>query len=135
VTGFRAAAPAGAHALLVTLFTSLPLAFVAARLFENGLGRLVIWIAYPWLGMVLLLLVVLGALEVVRALAHLRLRSEQGSAALDAGRRALLARMLAGAASLLAGGMGIVALRSGSRACWRARCGCGSSGYRASCRG
>jgi predicted MPP superfamily phosphohydrolase len=98
--------------LLVTLFTSLPLAFVATRWLENGAGRLLIWIAYPWLGMVLLLLVVLGALEIVRALALFGF-ALNNAAAVNPDRRALLSRVLAGAATLLAGGMGLVALRSG----------------------
>jgi predicted MPP superfamily phosphohydrolase len=99
--------------LLWSLFASLPTCLVLSRLLENGVGRALSWVAFSWLGMVLILLVVLVGLDLFRAGILLALRFTDPAGAVDPERRRFMARALALTASALGAGVGLIAMRSG----------------------
>jgi predicted MPP superfamily phosphohydrolase len=109
--------PPGLHRGLtvafVALFVTLPLGLVLARLIDNGVGRAFLWLSFVWLGMMFLLLVAVGALDLLRAGTLLGWHAFEPSGPRDPERRLLLSRLLAGAAAVLAGGLGFASLRSG----------------------
>ena len=99
--------------LLWSLFASVPGGLILSRILENAVGRALSWVAFIWLGMVLILLVVLGGLELFRAGVELALRATNPAAAADPERRCFLARALALGGSVVAAALGLSALRSG----------------------
>lgn len=96
--------------LFLALFLSVPAGLLLARLSENGVGRGVAWVSFIWLGMLLILLVVVGSLDLLRTGALFAWNRLDPA---DPSRRLLLSRLLAGAGAVLAAGMGFSALRSG----------------------
>lgn len=103
----------GLTLLFWALFVTVPLGLVLARMIEGGAGRTFLWVSFTWLGMVLLLFVVVGALDLLRAGTLLGWHAFESQGHADAERRHLLSRLLAGAAAVIAGGLGFASLRSG----------------------
>jgi predicted MPP superfamily phosphohydrolase len=103
----------GLSVAFVVLYLCVPVGLVLARVIENGVGRGLLWLSFIWLGMVFLLLVAVGALDLLRAGTLLGWNAFEPPAAADPERRLFLSRLLAGAAAVLAGGLGIASLRSG----------------------
>ncbi|MFZ5890370.1 MAG: metallophosphoesterase [Myxococcota bacterium] len=100
-------------AALVTLFVSVPLSLVLSRAVTAPLARGALWVAFVWLGMTFILLVVLGGLDLLRGAALLVDKFRGSAEPADPERRRLLARVFAGAVTLIAGGLGLISLRSG----------------------
>lgn len=98
---------------LIALFVSIPLSLVLARTVTGPLGRVAVWVAFVWLGLTFILVVVLGALDLLRSAALLVDGVRSNAEPVDPERRRLLARILAGSVALIAGAMGLSALRSG----------------------
>lgn len=97
---------------LVLLFFSIPSAMFLRR---SALGRSVdalVWVSMIWLGLLLFLTLAVAVADVARAGWHLA-RAWQGAGPLDTQRRQTLARLWAGAATLVAGSLGLWSLRSG----------------------
>lgn len=99
--------------LLVGLYASIPLTLLLLRSAGHGPLQILLWVALVWLGMVLLLLVVVLGLDLLRGAYWVGSRAIGGPGPADPERRRLLARLLAGCAAVLAGGLGIAAVRSG----------------------
>jgi predicted MPP superfamily phosphohydrolase len=95
------------------LFLMVPLGLVLARSIDNAVGRTFLWVSFIWLGLLFLLFVVVGALDLLRAGTLLGFLAFEPAAPSDPERRRLLSRLLAGAATVIAGGLGFAALRSG----------------------
>ncbi|HEY8945261.1 MAG TPA: metallophosphoesterase, partial [Polyangiaceae bacterium] len=100
-------------AVLIGLYLSIPVTFLVARNAGSGPLRALIWVAFVWLGSLLLLLVVTLAMDLGRGLYLFGTRQLGGPGPVDPDRRQLLSRLLAGCAALLAGGLGVAAIRSG----------------------
>jgi uncharacterized protein len=99
-----------ATSLLVLLAASIPAVLILGR--RHQLFRdLFAWPAYLWLGLMFLFLVVLAAGDGVRVVAVV-VRRMSAVQPLDTERRTFVARMLAGAAALVAGGLGVAAFRA-----------------------
>ena len=109
------ALPLGAHrtltAVLLVLYLAVPASFFVWRS-AMPWTKLLVWVAAVWMGMLLLLLVTLATADAIRGIYFAGSRLA-GSAPLDPERRALLSRFLGVAAALVAGGLGLVAMRSG----------------------
>jgi predicted MPP superfamily phosphohydrolase len=103
----------GLTALFIVLFLSVPAGLVLARMSGNGVGRLLSWGSFIWLGVLFLLLVVVGALDLFRGAAELGWHAFERPPSGDPGRRLFLSRLLAGAAAVITGGLGFASLRSG----------------------
>ncbi|HWA77776.1 MAG TPA: metallophosphoesterase [Polyangiaceae bacterium] len=103
----------GLTILFWALFLTVPIGLVLARSIDNAAGRTFLWVSFIWLGLLLLLFVVVGALDLLRAGTLLGFLAFEPEAPADPERRRLLSRLLAGAATVIAGGMGFAALRSG----------------------
>ncbi|MGC4086308.1 MAG: metallophosphoesterase [Polyangiaceae bacterium] len=99
-------------ATLVALFVSVPLSLVLARSITGPVGRAAVWLAFVWLGLTFITLVVLGSLDLLRSAALLVDRFWGAAEPLNPERRRSLSRLLAGAVTLIAGGLGLTALRS-----------------------
>lgn len=98
--------------LWVLLYLSIPGSLILSRTHGASTERGLIYIGLVWLGMLLLLLVVVGAIDLLRGgvtLASSLMRDAPG----DPSRRTFLSRSLAALATLVAGGLGLQALRSG----------------------
>jgi predicted MPP superfamily phosphohydrolase len=102
-------AAAVATTALLALAASLPLALFLGRRFSAA-GRVLAWPAFVWMGLMFLLLVTLLGTDLVRLGAWLADRAR--AAPVDAGRRLVAARLAAGAAAALSGGLAAVALRA-----------------------
>ncbi|HET9932041.1 MAG TPA: metallophosphoesterase [Polyangiaceae bacterium] len=100
-------------AALVALFVSIPLSLVLARTLTGPFARAAIWVAFVWLGMTFILLVVLGGLDLLRNAALLASHYLGHAEPIDPERRRLLSRILAGTVALIGGSLGLTALRSG----------------------
>jgi hypothetical protein len=97
---------------LIFLFVSIPGSlFLRRSPLASGLEGLV-WLAMTWLGLLLFLTLTLGALDLVRGIWQLA-RSVTDAAPLDPERRRALSRLIAGAAALVGGSLGLWSLRSG----------------------
>jgi predicted MPP superfamily phosphohydrolase len=98
-------------ALLVALFALIPVSFFLRR---AGAAWSIpfIWISVVWMGLLLLLLVALGAAEVGRTALVLASRLEL-SKPIDSERRLFLSRVFGLAAVFVTGGLAAVAVRSG----------------------
>jgi predicted MPP superfamily phosphohydrolase len=107
----RLPAPAGAIAtvVLLALAASLPLAMFLGRRVPAA-GRVLAWPAFIWMGLMFLLLVTLLGTDLVRLAAWLTARAR--AAPVDAERRLVAARLAAGVAAALSGGLAAVALRA-----------------------
>ncbi|MEO7034768.1 MAG: metallophosphoesterase [Polyangiaceae bacterium] len=96
---------------LIFLFVAIPGSLFLRRSgFANALEGLV-WVAMTWLGLLLFLVLALGTADLVRVLFRLG-RALSGFAPLDAERRQVLARLVAGAAAVLGGSLGFWSVRS-----------------------
>lgn len=98
---------------LIALFVSIPLSLVLARTLTGPFARGAIWVAFVWLGLTFILLVVLGGLDLLRNAALLVGHYAGNGEPIDPERRRLLSRILAGTVALVAGALGLTALRSG----------------------
>jgi predicted MPP superfamily phosphohydrolase len=111
--GFSPGIFKGLTTAMIALFVSIPVSLVLARTVSGPMGRAAVWVAFVWLGMTFILLVVLGSLDLLRS-AALFLRGVLANAEpFDPERRRLLSRILAGSVALIGGAMGLTALRSG----------------------
>ncbi|HEY0839119.1 MAG TPA: metallophosphoesterase, partial [Vulgatibacter sp.] len=103
--------------LIVCLALLLPTSMMLVRALPRGWAGPLGWIAFTWMGMGFLFTVSLFAIDVARwlglgvASAWAWVASSNGPA--DPVRREILARGAAGAATMLAAGTGVVALRGG----------------------
>ncbi len=96
---------------LVFLFVTIPGSlFLRRSSVANGLEGLV-WLAMIWLGLLLFLVLALGAADLVRGLWQVG-RTFNHSAPLDAERRQVVARLVAGAAAFVGGSLGLWSVRS-----------------------
>ena len=110
------ALPAVLHRVLsvsvAALFLGMPLTFWLARGLSPERSKPLVFIGFSWLGLVFFLLVALITAElgtlVYTAVRRLLLDLPPA----DAERRLTISRLLAGGVALVAGGMGIAALRS-----------------------
>jgi uncharacterized protein len=97
---------------LIFLFVAIPGSlFLRRSHLANALEGLV-WVAMTWLGLLLFLTLALGVADLVRGVWQVS-RAFGGAAPLDAERRQVAARLVAGAAALVGGTLGLLALRSG----------------------
>lgn len=99
--------------LVVLLFLSVPLSFWLSQQFPLERMRPLMLLAFGWMGLLFLTVVLLGLGELVRAAWSLRhaLASELGPP--DPERRLALARILGASVAVLAGGLGAVATHQG----------------------
>jgi predicted MPP superfamily phosphohydrolase len=97
---------------LILLFVAIPASLFVRRSGLANLLEVLVWAAMTWLGLLLFLVVALGSADVVRGLFQMG-RALSGSGPLDAERRQVLARLVAGGAALVAGTLGLWSLRSG----------------------
>jgi len=102
-------------AIAITLLgLSLPATFVLRRgLGKTGLAALH-WVAFVWMGMIFILVVLLAGSDLVKLLALIA-RKVGGVPAPDLERRRLIGRVIGGLVATLASGIGLVALRNGIR--------------------
>ncbi|HVU49388.1 MAG TPA: metallophosphoesterase [Polyangia bacterium] len=96
-------------ALLGALAVGMPLAMFLGRRHPD-VGRVLAGPAFVWMGLMFLLLVTLAGADLVRLVIWLARRA--GDASVDPSRRLIAARLAAGAASALSGGLGVVAWRA-----------------------
>ena len=97
---------------LIFLFLAIPGSlFVRRSPLGNALEGLV-WLAMTWLGLLLFLTLALGVADLVRGVWQVS-RTFADAAPLDAERRQVVARLVAGAAALVGGTLGLWSLRSG----------------------
>ncbi|HMR76965.1 MAG TPA: metallophosphoesterase, partial [Polyangiaceae bacterium] len=111
------ALPAWAHRgltlLVVVLCLSVPLTFWLGRRLPLDNTRPFMLVAFGWLGMVFLLLVLLGMSEVVRTALSLATRLVSDAPPEDPERRLALSRIFGASVALLAGGLGVAATYQG----------------------
>jgi predicted MPP superfamily phosphohydrolase len=110
--------PALARALtygLIVLFVAIPGSLFVRRspLGEalSGATEALVWLAMTWLGLLLFLVLALGAADLVRGVWQVG-RAFSDAAPLDPDRRQALARLIAGAAALVGGSLGLWSVRS-----------------------
>jgi uncharacterized protein len=99
-----------ASVAVILAASSIPATFFLARVAPRG-ARLLAWPAFTWIGLMFLLVVALAGSDLLRLFLAV-LRRIAGGEALNADRRALMARWLAGGAVVAASGLGITAMRS-----------------------
>lgn len=105
----------GATLVLVTLAATVPVGFSLWRWLGADAARPFSWAGAAWAGVLFLLVVVLGVLDVARTVAA-RARPRRSEAPVDAGRRRFLARTLAGVAGATTAGAAATALAQGAAA-------------------
>jgi predicted MPP superfamily phosphohydrolase len=109
-TGLRAPWQGIATGLLILLAVSMPTAMILGR--SRALGpsftRILAWPAFLWMGVMILLLVTLGASDLVRLGARLVASGHLQ----DPERRLFFRRLLGGAAATVAAGLSALAVRS-----------------------
>ncbi len=107
----------GAHraftGLVIALFVSIPLTFWLGRQLPLEIMRPIMLIAYGWMGLMFLIIVILGAGEFVRLGLSLWQRLAGDGAPVDAERRLTLARILGASILGLSGGLGALAAYQG----------------------
>jgi predicted MPP superfamily phosphohydrolase len=96
-------------AALVVLAAGMPLAIFLGRRFPAA-GRVLAWPAFIWMGLMFLFLVSFVGADVLRLVQWLARRG--GDAPADPERRLVAARVAAGAITVLAGGLGAIAVRA-----------------------
>jgi uncharacterized protein len=111
------ALPTFAHraltAMVVGLFASVPLAVWLGRGAGADSWRPVLLTLWAWSGFMFLLLVLLGATDLGRLVSGLIVRLATEDPPADPERRLTLSRIVGGGVALVAGGAGVVAVRSG----------------------
>lgn len=100
-------------AAIVTLYLSIPAAFLLGRVLGVAIGKALYSAAMVWLGMLLIVLVVLLGFELLRGAWLLGARVA-GEGLPDPERRRFIARLMAGGVALVAAGLGLAAVRSGT---------------------
>jgi predicted MPP superfamily phosphohydrolase len=106
--------PAGQRALtlgILVLYLSIPLSFFVRRS-GTGFTLPVVWVSSVWLGLLFVLFVVLVAADAGRVVVMLAQKAA-GAAPEDPDRRLALSRMFALGVTVVAGALGLVAVRSG----------------------
>jgi hypothetical protein len=98
-----------ATAALVLLAAAMPLAMISSRRFPP-LGRLLVWPAFVWMGLMFLLLTALVGADLARGLVTLARRALASPP--DPSRRAVVARLIASTATAVAGTLGVVSFRA-----------------------
>jgi hypothetical protein len=98
---------------LVLLAGCLPLPFLIGRRLPPEWGRLLLWPAFIWMGLMFLLFVLLVGTDLVRLVAAVGARVASARP-LDPDRRTMLARLVGGAAGLGAGLIGTAAVCAGA---------------------
>jgi hypothetical protein len=97
-------------ALVVVLFVSVPLTFWLSRTLPPQHGKALLYAAYTWMGLMFYLLVLLGLGDLGRGLYHLGVWVSglfgHPAAAVDPASRTATARLLGGAVTVLAVGLG-----------------------------
>ncbi|MEI9940572.1 MAG: metallophosphoesterase [Pseudomonadota bacterium] len=97
---------------LIFLFAAIPASlFLRRSAFGGSVGAL-IWLAMTWLGLLLFLTLAVGVADLVRGVWQVS-RAWSDAEPLLPERRQAVARLLAGAAALVAGSLGLWSLRSG----------------------
>ncbi|HLV67662.1 MAG TPA: metallophosphoesterase [Polyangiaceae bacterium] len=99
--------------VFVILYLSLPASFVLARNAQGGLAEVVLWATFVWMGLLLITFVVLLGAELARGIWALAASVLEVEAPRDPERRRVLARLYSGSVTLIAAGLGLVAVRSG----------------------
>jgi uncharacterized protein len=102
--------PTIAAAVLTLLALSMPLAMVLGRT-QPAAGRLFVWPAFVWMGLMFLLLVSLASTDLMRVLAWL-IRRSWSDPPLDPARRTAMARLAAWTVAVVSGGLAVVAIRA-----------------------
>jgi uncharacterized protein len=97
---------------LIFLFVTIPASLFLRRSAPGGLVSGLVWLAMIWLGLLLFLTLALGTADLVRGIWQVS-RSWGDAEPLLPERRQAVARLLAGAAALVAGSLGLWSLRSG----------------------
>jgi predicted MPP superfamily phosphohydrolase len=96
---------------LIFLFIAIPGTLFLRRSSLASLTDPLVWVAMTWLGLLLFLVLALGVADLGRGVWGLA-RSLSDAPPLDAGRRQAVARVVAGAAALVAGTLGLWSVRS-----------------------
>ena len=97
---------------LIALFVAIPASLFLRRSALGGSVSGLIWLAMIWLGLLLFLTLAVGAADLARGVWQLS-RAWSNAEPLSPERRQAVARLLAGASALVAGSLGLWALRSG----------------------
>jgi uncharacterized protein len=97
--------------LLLFLFVSIPGSLFLRRSAWGGTSEALVWVAMIWLGLLLFLTLALGVADLVRGIWELA-RAFGERPPEDPQRRQVVARLVAGAAALTAGSLGLWSLRS-----------------------
>ena len=97
---------------LIALFVAIPASLFLRRSALGGSVSGLIWLAMIWLGLLLFLTLAVGAADLARGIWQLS-RAWSNAEPLSPERRQAVARLLAGASALVAGSLGLWALRSG----------------------
>lgn len=100
-------------AVFVALYLSLPASLVLGRNAQGGLAEVAVWGAFIWMGLLLIFFVVLLGADLVRGAWTLAASALDVEAPRDPERRRVLARLFAASVTLIAGGLGLLAVRSG----------------------
>lgn len=106
--------PGATHALLtalvVLLFASIPAAFYLSQSLPPDGGRVVLPALFSWLGLMFLVLALLATTDLLRLVLRAASFVIGEGVPVDGERRLALARMVAGAVAVAAGGMGATAV-------------------------
>ncbi len=97
---------------LIFLFLAIPGSLFLRRASHGSAVEGLVWVAMTWLGLLLFLTLALGVADLVRGVWQVS-RAFGDAAPLDAERRQVVARLVAGAAALIGGTLGLLSLRSG----------------------
>jgi uncharacterized protein len=97
---------------LIFLFVTIPASLFLRRSAPGGPVSALVWLAMIWLGLLLFLTLALGAADLLRGTWQVS-RAWRNAEPLLPERRQAIARLLAGAAALVAGSLGLWSLRSG----------------------
>ncbi len=97
---------------LIALFLSVPATFYLGRALPPDRGAALLAVLYTWIGLLFLLLVLVSASDLTRALVRVVQRWGDTQPPLDPERRVLLARITGGGIALVAGGAATVGVAS-----------------------
>ncbi len=97
---------------LIFLFLAIPGTLFLRRSSLANVTEPLVWVSMTWLGFLLFLVLALGVTDLARGLWQVA-RSLGDAPPLDADRRQVAARLVAGAAALVGASLGLVSLRSG----------------------
>src|SRR6478609_1782660 len=110
--GLPATATRALSYALFFLFVAIPSSLFLRRSALAGSAEALIWLAMIWLGLLLFLTLTIGLADLARGVWQIG-RALTNAEPLLPERRQAIARLLAGAAALLAGTLGLSSLRSG----------------------